>query len=262
MKGLSPIERRFLCLARHHRAEYLRLMKDFKTIISKERLGLLIVACALPLLVAGPTTARAANAPSGVSVAALFNEANSAQRADRLGAAILGYERARFLAPQDSAVEQNLRVAREKAGVNAPAISAWERPAHWLGFDGLALLGSSALLISCALFFGRQYLPSSSRRTATLIAAACGAAMLFALTSIALRWSELDRAVIQNARTIAHLAPASDSESVFELKDGELVAAKGEHGDFVLVRTPDRRSGWVSKNDLERVIPPTHLSRM
>lgn len=261
MKGFSAIERRFLCLARHHRAEYLHLMKRLKSVASKKRRRLMIAACTIGLLAAGTTNVQAVNVSSGVSVAALFNEANAAQRADRPGAAILGYERARLLAPHDSEIEQNLRIARERAGVNAPVTSVWERPAHWFGFNGLALLGSSALLISCALFFGRQYVPSLSRRTATSIAAACGAVILFTGSSMALRWTELDRAVIQNALTTVHIAPATNAQSTFELKAGDLVTTKRKHGDFVLVRTLDHRSGWVNKAELERVIP-ANLSPM
>jgi hypothetical protein len=258
MKGLSPIERKFLCLARHHRADYLRLLKRLKSSVRRNWCrALMITACVMALL-----ATTSINAQAAVSAPALFNEANAAQRDGRIGAAILGYERARFLAPHDSAVEQNLRIAREKAGVDAPAVSVWQYPAHWLGFNGLALLGSFAVLMSCALFFGKNYLPTLSRRTATLIAAACGAMMLFSITSLALRWSELDRAVIQNAKTIAHIAPAANAQSTFELKAGDLVTAKGEHRDFVLVRTPDQRSGWVNKSDLERVIPTTNLSPM
>jgi hypothetical protein len=33
------------------------------------------------------------------------------------------------------------------------------------------------------------------------------------------------------------------------------VTAQREYGDFVLVRTLDQRSGWVSRSDVDRVIP-------
>jgi len=209
------------------------------------RRTLMITACAVALL------ATTANAQSRFSAPALFNQANSAQREDRLGPAILGYERARFLSPNDPSIKQNLRIAREKAAVNAPAIPLWQRPVHWLGFDGWAVIGSCALLIGCALFFGIQYLP---RRAARWICAGCGTALLIAATAVGLRWNELDRGVIQNAQTKAHIAPAADAQSTFELKAGEIVTSQREYGDFVLVRTLDQRSGWVSKSDVERVI--------
>src|SRR5262249_33861096 len=194
----------------------------------------------------------ATKAQAGVSAPELFNQANAAQRADRLGPAILGYERARLLSPGELSIEQNLRIAREKAGVNAPAIPVWQRPSGWFGFDGWALLGSCSLVVACALFFRKRYVP---RRAVSWIGAGCAATVFLAATAIGLRWNELDRAVIQNAQAKAHIAPAADAQTTFDLKAGEIVIAQREYGDFVLVRTLGQRSGWVSKRDVDRVIP-------
>ena len=258
MQYLSAIERKFICLARRHRADYLRLLRHLKSSSARKgRRSLQITACVLGLFAAGATDMQA-----GVSAPALFNEANAAQRAERIGPAILGYERARLLAPRDLAIEQNLRIAREKAGLSVPAIPAWQRPAHWLGFDGLALLGTSALLILCVLSFGRHSIPRLSRRTAMAIAVSCGVTLALASSAIGLRWSELDRAVIQNAEAPVHIAPAANAQNSFVLKAGDLVTVKREHGEFIFVRTLDQRSGWVNKIDLERILPAANLSPM
>jgi hypothetical protein len=254
MKNLSKIERRFITQARRHRADYLRLVKRMTASVSRNgRYTLAITACAVALFT---TTA---SAQSSYSAPELFNQANAAQRAGRLGPAIVGYERARLLSPNDSSVEQNLRIAREKAGVTAQAIPAWQRPAHWLSFDSWAVLGSSALFIGCGLFFAIRYVP---RRAVQWIGASCGAAVLLAATAIAVRWNELNRAVIQKAQATAHIAPAADAQSTFELKAGEVVTAQRDYGDFVLVRTLDQRSGWVKKGDVERIISSANLSGM
>jgi uncharacterized protein YgiM (DUF1202 family) len=254
LQPLSEIERHFICLAPGRRANYLRFLKRLKTSACKNgRLSLMITACAVALF------ATTANAQSSFSAPALFNHANAAQREERFGPAILGYEQARLLWPSEPSIEQNLRLAREKAGVNAPAIPLWQRPAYWLSFDGWAVIGSSALFIACALFFGLQYLP---RRAARSIAASCGTLVVFAVAAIVFRWNELDHAVIQETHTTVHVAPAANAQGTFELKAGDLVTAKREYGNFVLVRTLDQRSGWVNKSDLGRVIPTTSLSPM
>jgi hypothetical protein len=254
LQHFSEIERRFICLARRRRVNYLRFLKRLKTSACKNgRRSLMITACGVALF------ATTANAQSSFSAPALFNQANAAQREERFGPAILGYERARLLSPNDSSIEQNLRIAREKAGVNAPAIPLWQRPAYWLGLDGWTVVGSSALFIGCALFFGLRYVP---RRAAKSIATSCGTLALFAVAALAFRWNELDRAVIQNAQTTVHIAPAANAQGTFDLKAGDLVTAKHEYGDFVFVRTLHQRSGWVNKTDLERVIPRTNLSPM
>jgi len=244
LKTLSEIERRFVCMARRRRADYLRLLKKLKASASKNgRRPLSVAACVLGLL--------ATSAQAGVSAPELFNHANAAQRAGRLGPAILGYERARLLSPGESSIEQNLSIARERAGVNAPAIPVWQRPAHWLGFDEWAVLGSCSVVVGCALFFGKRYVP---RHAVSWLGAGCAATVFLAATAIGLRWNELDRAVIQNAQAKAHIAPAADAQSTFKLKAGEIVTAQREYGDFVLVHTLDQRSGWMSKNDVGRVI--------
>jgi hypothetical protein len=245
LKNFSEIERTLVCRARRRRANYLRLLKQLKGPACKNgRRGLLIAACALGLL--------ATKAQASVSAPELFNQANAAERANRFGPAILGYERARMLSPNESSIEQNLRIAREKAGVNAPVIPGWQRPAHWLGFDEWALLGSFALFIGCGMFLAIRHVP----RSAVLwIGASCAAMVFLAATAIGLRWNELNGAVIQNARAKTHIAPAADAQSTFELKAGEIVTAQREYGGFVLVRTLDQRSGWVSRSDVDRVIP-------
>ena len=263
MKHLPAIQQKFLSMARHHRSEYLRMLRRIKALAKARPQKVLIAFCAAGLLVAGRTNVSAAEVHLSVSAPALFNQANAEQRAGRLGSAILGYERARLLAPRDEAIAQNLRTAREKAGVAAPVIPAWQEPAHWLGFDGLAILGSSALFFIGAVMFGARYVPVVSRRAATSLAVTAGAIVLFAGAAVILRWSELDRAVIQSAHATAHIAPASTAQGAFELKAGDLVTAKREYGDFILVHTLDQRSGWVSKPEVERIIPATsNLSPM
>jgi hypothetical protein len=255
IKHLSQIERRLIMLAWRHRADYLRLVKRMTASASRNgRYTLAITTCAVALF------ATTANAQSNYSAAELFNQANAAQRAGRLGPAILGYERARLLSPNDSSVEQNLRIAREKAGVTEPRIPTWQRPARWLSFDSWALFGTSALFMGCVLFCAIRCVP---RRAGRWIGANCAVAVLLAATAIAVRWNELDRAVIQNPQATAHIAPAADAQSTFELKAGEVVNARRDYGEFVLVRTLDQRSGWVKKSDLERIIPSaTNLSPM
>jgi hypothetical protein len=148
MKHLPAIEQKILSMARHHRSEYLRMLRRIKALVKARRQTVLIAFCAVGLLVAGRTDASAAEANLSVSAPTLFNQANVEQRAGRLGSAILGYERARLLAPHDEAIAKS---PREKAGV--PVLSFPRAAPHWLGFDGLAILGSSALFFMGVVMF-------------------------------------------------------------------------------------------------------------
>jgi hypothetical protein len=253
MKILSPLEQKVLRMARRHRSEISRCMKRLHALGSKTKHSLLIAACAGGL-VAGTTSVQATEARA-VSAPALFNEANAAQRAGRLGPAILDYERASLLAPHDPAIAQNLRAAREKAGVSAPAIPAWQRPAHWLTFNGLAALASISLLLFSVLFFGTRFIPTTLRGLARGAATSLGGVALLAASATALRWPELNRAVIVGAQPAVRIAPAANAAPSFELKPGEIVRAENTYGSFVRIRAADGRSGWVASAEVEKILP-------
>ena len=253
-KDLSPLEAKFYLMARRHHKAHKEQMKHLKELGTGGKHILLIAACVVGLLFAAAIVNNV-GASSGFSAPALFNKGNAAQRAGRPAQAILNYEQARLLAPSDEAIGQNLRIAREKAGVSAPTVPTWQRPAHWLSFNALAGLASISLLLLSGLLFSARRIPQNYRGLARGMAATLGTIMLLASAAVALRWSEMDRAVIVGSDPIAHIAPAADAATSVELRPGEIVSAKDQYGDFVRIRTDDGRTGWVPRSDLERIIP-------
>lgn len=215
--------------------------------------SLLLVSCVAALFGATAAPLQAADRP--VSAPALYNEGNAAQRAGRLGPAILSYERARLLAQDDTAIAHNLDLARQKAGVAAPVIPWWQKPAHWLSFNGFAVLGSLSLLLFAVAFFGMPVLSRSIGSIAHGATVSLGVVTLLAWSAVAARWPELDRAVVIGTQPTVHIAPAANAAVLFDLKAGELVNEGSSHGGFVRISTADGRSGWVSATDVEKVIP-------
>jgi hypothetical protein len=255
LQHLSHSEQMHLLTVRLRRSPKMPRVKKVKPRFNKPRHVLLLAALATGLFVTSATTVQAADESSGFSAPALFNEANAEQRAGRLGPAILNYERAQLLAPGDQAIAMNLRATRQKAGVSAPEFSAWESPAHWLSLDGMAGLASISLLLFSLLFFGRRLIPTTRRGLARGAAAALGVSALLAAICVAIRWPELDRAIVIGSHPAARIAPATDAATSFELKPGELVHAEGRYGDFVRIRSADGHPGWVTAADVGRVIP-------
>ncbi len=255
MKHLSPDDQNVFLMALRHRAEYWRRMKRVRALSRVSKHALLIAACAAGLFT-GTTVVRAADV-SAVSAPALFNEANTAQRDGELGSAILGYERAQWLAPGDKAITQNLRAAREKAGVAAPVVPTWQRPTQWLNFNSLTALASISLLLFGLLFFGTRWIPVTLRGLARCTATSLGVSALLAAAAVGLRWPELNRAVVIGSQPAAHIAPAQSANVSFALKPGELVRRGKTYGEFVFIRTADGRSGWMPGTAVERIIPPT-----
>ncbi len=81
--------------------------------------------CLAAGLLLGALQACAAPVPAGYSAAGLYNLANSYARAGKPGMAVLNYERARLLSPNDPDVEANLRFVRSSAHSYAMRAFCW-----------------------------------------------------------------------------------------------------------------------------------------
>ena len=90
---------------------------------------------------------------SGYSAAALYNLANAYARSGKPGFAVLNYERARLLDPNDPDIDANLRHVRETSGVPPPYRSRFNRLTALADSRILAWVGVLGLLIGgvCAL---------------------------------------------------------------------------------------------------------------
>jgi tetratricopeptide (TPR) repeat protein len=193
-------------------------------------------------------------ATSGYSAAALFNRANACAREGKSGLAILNYERALLLAPNEADIAANLHFVRAKAGLpDAPEnwftrslLYARPNTLAWLGSLGLVLAGMSLLLVR--LYPQRRLaFRSSTFAGVLLVATAIGSAITM--------WPRINEAVVISREAPARIAPVSAAEAAFKLHEGETVTMRAEHQDFALVQTSAGRSGWVARADLARVVP-------
>jgi hypothetical protein len=222
----------------------------------------LVEMLALPICLVTAQAANVAqpnvnNSPmSGYSAAALFNQANADARNGKSGLAVLNYERALLLAPNDADIAANLHFVRAKAGLpDAPEnwftrSVAFARPntLAWLGSFGVMLAGLSLLLIRLHPQRRLAY-RSLTVVGALLVATAIGSAIT--------TWPKMNEAVVITVETPARISPVSTAEATFKLLAGETVTVCAEHQGFALVQTSAGRSGWVSRADLARVVPQT-----
>ncbi len=252
MKYLSPEEQKILLMSLRHRAEYWRRMKRLKACGGPRntRCSSPCAACGFSRLTA---SVQAAEWPA-VSAAALFNEANADQRAGHLGPAILGYERAkgsrratrrsrRISAPRGKRPASPRRAfPRGNAPRIGPASMAWRSREHL----------PAPVLLSCS---ARACFPTTFRGLARVAGSSSARSPSSPRRPSASRWPELDRAVIVGASTRRPHRPGAKCRRTFEFKTGDLVCAGSRHGDFPRIRTSDGRSGWVSSDAVEKIIP-------
>jgi hypothetical protein len=191
---------------------------------------------------------------TGYSAAALYNSANAYVRAGKPGLAVLNYERASLLDPDDPDVDANLRFVRESLHVAAEPQRWTDRlvkvasPAvvAWLGVAGVVMMGTGLLA-------GRLAPRRRRTRRAAIVA---GAALVgFTVSNGMVLWPKLHEAVILREATPARVAPVPMGDPLFVLPEAETVRITAEHEDFVLVRTRAGRAGWVLRANLAPVVP-------
>ena len=212
--------------------------------VSALMIGLMLAGCA----------ARAESVQTGYSADGLYNLANSYARAGKPGMAILNYERAALLAPNDADIEANLRTVRVSMGLSSEPRSWFERAATvaspsivaWCAVIGLLVVGSSGLAARLA----------PRLRSVRRIAVVTGIALLgLTVANGIVEWPRLHVAVVLAAGTAVRATPAPMGDTLFTLPEGQIVRILGEHEDFVFVQIKKANRGWVSRASLATVVP-------
>src|ERR1700734_2356621 len=120
-------------------------------------------AALLFCLLLGAVRVHSESEPAGYSAAGLYNLANSYARAGKPGLAVLNYERAALLAPNDADINANLEYVRTSAHIATQprnrfariALGASPTLAAWAGVVGITLVGLGLLARRIARRFGR-----------------------------------------------------------------------------------------------------------
>jgi hypothetical protein len=184
----------------------------------------------------------------------LYNLANSYARAGQMGLAVLNYERAALLAPNDPDINANLEYVRAAAHLAREPRSRLARVAQvmspalaaWIGVLGIACFG-------VGLVAGKM---TSRFRWLRVGSVLLGVALTaLAVSNAMLLWPRMHAAVVLINQTPARVSPAPMGDTAFVLPEAETVTMTAEHEDFVLIRTRDGLSGWVARANLGAVMP-------
>ena len=184
----------------------------------------------------------------------LYNMANSYARAGKPGLAVLNYERATLLAPNDPDIAANLEYVRTSAHVSAEAHSRFAQMARAIGPTQAAWLGIVGILLFGAALVSRKKLPRLRwLRAGTL---ALGIVLVtLTLSNAMLLWPHLHEAVVLTNQTPALVSPVPMADTAFVLPEAETVTMTARHEDYILVRTHGGLSGWVARGSLGAVVP-------
>jgi tetratricopeptide (TPR) repeat protein len=192
---------------------------------------------------------------SGYSAPTLFNLANAQLREGKTGPAILNYERARWLAPNDPDIAANLNLARNKAGLPSETVSGLRSALSILNLNAWAAVGLAALLFLAAIPPLKRLRPAT-RPALNTIAALAALAFVTAILAVGIRWPELDRAIVTASETAVRISPVNGIPPLFMLHSGESVNLKRVHGSFALVTDSHGQEGWVARETITSIVPP------
>lgn len=231
------------------------------------RARVIAVAVALALC-GGWSSARADANPQqpargGWSSAALYDLGNRYARAGKTGLAVLNYERASLLAPDDPDIEANLELVRRSVALPVEPRSRWSRAvggvspsaAAWIGLGGWMLI-AAALLAGPRLPGPRLAGPAAAPRWARRALLVAGVLLVgFTVANGVTVWPKVHEAIVIAAATPVRVSPAPMADASFTLKEADAVTIRGEHEGFWLVRASGDRAGWVWEADLAPVVP-------
>ena len=197
----------------------------------------------------------------GFSAPVLFNLANDYYLDGKLGLAILNFERAQLLAPDDADIALNLHVARAKAGL-ADRPTAWfDRATRFVSLNTLSWLGGAAvLLIGVGMVV--RLLKRSNPYGWSVGMAASVCLLLATMSAIGLRWPELHRAIVTVKNAPVYIAPVTVGQPLFTLAEGQAVSLRKAHGEFVLLETSDGHRGWVNRANVSSLMPAAHETQL
>lgn len=186
------------------------------------------------------------------SVGAYVNLGLAEWQRGHAGAAILAWERAKWIDPFDERATQNLKFARTVAQLDEPQLKWFEVPSTWLPPNTWVwLAGANLWLAIGALVLPRVFRWSKSGWQQWL-AALCGGAFLFCLTANigVVSRTTIGFVVRKNAPLL--LTPTKAGEPVSTLNAGEPARRLRTRGDYYFIRTA-YSSGWVAKKDFALV---------
>lgn len=203
-------------------------------------------------------------ANNGESADVYYNLGNAYYKSENIAKAVLNYERALLLNPDDEDIRFNLELARSKTVdkvapeykfflmewlegiINLLSISAWSI---------LAVVSFVVMLLTLLLFlFGKSV---STKKTGFIIALFSLFITIFANLSALHRFhylTERNDAVIMEPSVTAKSTPSNSGTELFVIHEGRKVKISDDSmREWTEIELEDGNKGWIPSSSLERI---------
>jgi tetratricopeptide (TPR) repeat protein len=197
-----------------------------------------------------------------VSASLYYNLGNAYYKTDEIGRAMLNYERARRLAPNDADIDFNLQVAQLRVVDKIASPETDYLSKVFRSFKNMFTLPQWTLLaiILYVLLAALLIIRLLVKNTFSLIArhAVLPVVIVLVVASffLGLRIHEdatIKEAIILDKNVAVLSGPLADATEVFALHEGVKVRIMDRSGEYVRIRLSDGKDGWVSGRTLETI---------
>ena len=192
-----------------------------------------------------------------------YNLGNAEFRNGSLGRAILNYERAYRLSPNDNDIRNNLEFARSKTSDNINEIpsfflSEWASGlVGMLSLNGWAVACIVLMLIVCAVwaffFIAQSY---GAKKTSFFAALALTVVLVLAFVSLCasnIRANNHNEAIIMLPAVSVKTSPDYDAADKFLLHEGTKVEVEDAINEWTKIKLANGNTGWIEKSNLETI---------
>lgn len=192
-----------------------------------------------------------------------FNLGNAYYKQDKLGKAILNYNRALRLAPADEDVRHNLEYATAATKDNIEEIpvfflTSWVRSVRdMMGCNGWTALSLVALCVALASTLAYLLAQRLSLRKAGFYVMGVAALLFIVSTIFAMnKRDELvsgEKAIIMSSAAPIKSSPDRAATDLFVLHEGTSLTLGECIDGWVEIRIADGRKGWIESSRIERI---------
>ncbi|MBL7191841.1 tetratricopeptide repeat protein [bacterium] len=191
-----------------------------------------------------------------------YNLGSTYFKSGKLGLAVLFYEKARRLLPNDDDLKSNLEMARNRAAdrIEVPRLAVWKYYKSLI--DSIAINSAAVFTLIfylCAMFLLALYIFQSRGGLKRLFFYTIIPFILLFLTFGSIftvkiwRAEHIDEGVILVDKVEALSAPDEGSTGLFSIHEGLKVRLKQRLQSWVEIELPDGKKGWVKMETIGEI---------
>lgn len=189
-----------------------------------------------------------------------YNIGNCYYKLDQIGHAILYFEKAHKLNPDDEEILFNLEIANLKVvdRLEMPPqfflFTWWDNIKSFFSINELAIIVIVLYVLAIGLLILLLFMRYHARRRTVLVALSVfGVLTIFFTYILVLNVQETTQnqnAIVLTQSANVHSAPNEGSTDVFVLHEGAKVRMNEQRGEWVKISLPDGKTGWLRQSYL------------